>query len=69
MRPGKLCILQLFHPVYAIDYIQMRAIIPGHQDAAGIINTNYCSEGADGRCLSIVHLNKFHPGSGRIAKA
>lgn len=59
----------LFHSVYTIDYIEPRAIIPVHQEATGIIHTGYRSLGRDGRCLSIVHLYKFHSGSNRIAEA
>lgn len=61
--------LQLLHSVNTIDYIQSGAIIPVHQEAAGIIHTGYRSLGANGRCLSIVHLYKLHSGSDGIAEA
>lgn len=65
----KLCTLQLFHSVYTIDYIESGAVIPSYHDASGIIHTGYRSLGADGRCLSIVHLYKLHSGSDGIAEA
>ena len=65
----KLCILQLLHTINTVDYIESRTIISVHQEAAGIIHTGYRSLGADGRCLSIVHLYKLHSGTDGIAEA
>ena len=57
------------YTINTVDYIESGAIIPVHQEAAGIIHTGYRYLGANGRCLSIVHLYKLHSGSDGIAEA